>query len=151
MIKTLSKSETKLLHDQLWQLYRIDIITKKDLVQTDSDNKFICVNKDLWFFNVEDRPVPTLRLLLKNNFLKKITVDMGAVKHVASGADVMRPGIVSIDDGINAEDFVAIVDVNNKRPLAIGIALFNSKEIEAYKTGRVVKNIHYVGDKIWNA
>ena len=151
MIKTLAKSEIKILQDQLWKLYKIDIITKKDFVQQNTDNKFIYINKELWFFNVEDRPVPTLKLLIKNNFLRKIVVDMGAVKHVASGADVMRPGIVEIDEGINTEDFIVIVDVNNKKPLAVGIALFNSKEISDYKTGRVIKNIHYVGDEIWKA
>ena len=151
MIKTLGKSELKILQDQLRKAYNVDIMTKKDIVQMNMDNKFVMVNKELWFFNVEDKIVPTLKLLIKNNFLKKITVDMGAVKHVVSGADIMRPGIVSIDEGINAEDFVVIIDVNNKRPLAVGIALFNSREIEAYKTGRVIKNIHYVGDEIWGA
>ena len=149
MMKTLSKTEIKTLQEQLLSQYKIDIIAKKDLVQINQDNKFVYVNKELWFFSVEDRYVPTLKLLLKNNFLKKITVDMGAVKFVVSGADVMRPGIVEIDEGIEAEDFVSIIDQNNKKPLAVGIALFNSKEIEAYKTGRIIKNIHYVGDEIW--
>jgi len=43
-----------------------------------------------------------------------------------------------------------IIDVNNKKPLAVGIALFSSSDMKIQKGGRVIKNIHYVGDEIWN-
>ncbi len=151
MIKTLSKSEAKELQQQIKTAYNIEVIGKKDIVQENPDNKSIYINNELAFFSVEDRIVPTLKLILKNNFLKKITVDMGAVKFIVGGADVMRPGIVEIDDGIAAEDFVVVQDVNNKKPLAVGRALFNAEEMQAMKTGKVLKNIHYVGDEIWKA
>jgi PUA domain protein len=114
------------------------------------DDKVKLVNKEPYFFFHEKELVPTLKLLLKRNILRSITVDMGAVKFVVSGADIMRPGIVEINDGIKAGDAVVIIDVNNKKPLAVGIALFSSGEMKNYKTGRVIKNIHYVGDPIWN-
>jgi len=151
MIKTLSKSEIKELQEEIKTAYDVDILDKKDFVQINPDNKFVYVNKELSFFYVEDRIVPTLKLILKNNFLKEITVDMGAVKFMASGADVMRPGIVEIEDGINAEDFVVIQDVNNKKPLAIGQTLYNSEEMRSLTTGKVIKNIHHVGDEIWKS
>ena len=149
MMKTLSKAEVKKLRDELWAIYKVDLFKKGDIIQLNTDTKSILVNKELYFFSYEDRYVPTLKLLQKINFLKKVTVDMGAVKFVVDGADIMRPGIVDVEE-FNADDFVSVVDVNNKKPLAVGIALFNSKEIEAYKTGRVIKNIHYVGDEIWS-
>ncbi|MEK6887298.1 MAG: DUF1947 domain-containing protein [Nanoarchaeota archaeon] len=149
MIKTLSKSETKIMRDNLFSIYDVDLFKKGDIVQLNTDNKFVFVNKELYFFSYEDRYVPTLKLLQKLNFLKKVVVDMGAVKFVIDGADIMRPGVVDVEE-FNADEFVSVVDVNNKKPLAIGLALFSSKEIEAYKTGRVVKNIHYVGDEIWS-
>ncbi len=149
MIKTLSKSEITELGDTIWSDFKVDLFKKGDIVQLNTDNKFILVNKELYFFNYEDRYVPTLKLLLKTNFLKKVVVDMGAVKFVIDGADIMRPGIVEVEE-FNAGDFVSIVDVNNKKPLVVGLALFSSKEISDYKTGRVVKNIHYVGDEIWS-
>lgn len=74
---------------------------------------------------------------------------MGAVKYVISGADIMRPGVVEIESEIMSGDFVLIIDVNNKKPLAVGVALFGSAEMREMKTGKVVKNIHYVGDDVW--
>ena len=137
------------MRDNLFSIYDVDLFKKGDIVQLNTDNKFVFVNKELYFFSYEDRYVPTLKLLQKLNFLKKVVVDMGAVKFVIDGADIMRPGVVDVEE-FNADEFVSVVDVNNKKPLAIGLALFSSKEIEAYKTGRVVKNIHYVGDEIWS-
>ena len=61
----------------------------------------------------------------------------------------MRPGITEIDEEIEKNDFIVIVDVTNKKPLAVGIALLNSEEMRESKTGKVIKNIHYVGDDIW--
>ncbi len=151
MMKTLSKSEIKTLQESIKAQYGVELFDKKDLIQLDVENKLLYSNKQLYFFTAEDRYVPTLKLLQKSNFLKKITVDMGAVKFVVGGADVMRPGVVEVEDGINAGDFVSIIDVNNKKPLAVGKALFNSKEMRDFKTGRVVKSIHYVGDEIWGA
>ena len=125
-------------------------ISKKDLVELIEDkHKIILINKKPTFFYYKDKAVPALKYLLEHEILKKITVDMGAVKFVANGADVMRPGIVEIEEGIAAGDFVAVIDKNNKKPLAVGIALFNSEEMKAMKSGKVIKNIHHVGDELW--
>jgi PUA-domain protein len=122
--------------------------TKKD--HFDKDENIILINNESMFFYYEDKLVPTLKLLLKNNFLKKITVDMGAVRFVASGADIMRPGIKEVDSGIQKNEFVSIVDINNKRPLAVGFMLYSGDDMMQMTSGKVIKNIHYVGDKIWN-
>lgn len=125
-------------------------ISKKDQVELVEDKyKIILLNKKLAFFYFENKVVPTLKLLQENNILKKITVDMGAVKFVVNGADVMRPGIVDIESGIVKDELVAVIDKNNKKPLAVGIALFDGKEMKAMNSGKVIKNIHYVGDELW--
>lgn len=139
-----SKEISKELED-----YKIEI-NKKDQVELIEDkHKIILIDKKPAFFYYKDKPVPTLRFLQENNVLKKITVDMGAVKFVVNGADIMRPGIVEIESGIAKDDFVSVIDKNNKKSLAVGIALFNSEEMQAMKTGKVIKNIHYVGDELW--
>ncbi|MEK6905530.1 MAG: RNA-binding protein [Nanoarchaeota archaeon] len=125
-------------------------ISKKDQVELIEDKyKIILLNKKPSFFYYNGRLVPTLKFLQENNLLKKITVDMGAVKFVVNGADVMRPGIVDVEEEIAKEDFVTIIDKNNHKPLAVGIALFNSEEIKSMSSGKVIKNIHYVGDELW--
>ena len=126
-------------------------LSKKDnvVLVEDENKKFITVNKEPYFFYYEDKMVPTLKLLQTKDLLKKITVDMGAIKFVVNGADVMRPGITKIQESIEKNDFIVIVDENHQKPLAIGIALLSTEEMEKASSGKVIKNIHYVGDEIW--
>ena len=79
-----------------------------------------------------------------------VVVDMGAVRFVCNGADIMAPGIIEMGE-FREGDLVVIRDVTHGKALAIGIANNSSSDIESTKKGKVVKNIHYVGDKIWDA
>lgn len=82
--------------------------------------------------------------------LRRVVVDMGAVPHVANGADVMGPGVVSADEGIEAGNVVVIVDERHGKPISVGVALVGGSGMKAPK-GKVVKNVHHVGDEIWQA
>ncbi len=125
-------------------------LTKKDSAIKFSDKNItmIMINKEPAFFHYGEEVVPTLKYLLKAMILPTVTVDMGAVKFVVNGADIMRPGIVDIGT-FDSGEFIVIIDVNNKMPLAVGIANMDSSEMESVSSGKVVKNIHYVGDEIW--
>ena len=79
-----------------------------------------------------------------------VVVDMGAVKFVTNGADVMAPGIVDADENIDEDDQVWICDEKHNKPLAIGIALMSGEQMLKEKQGKAIKTIHYVGDQIWN-
>jgi len=79
-----------------------------------------------------------------------VTVDMGAVKFLANGADVMAPGVVDADKDIGIGMAVWVRDQNNLRPLLVGTALMSGAEMTAAKNGKAVKTVHYVGDKLWN-
>ena len=134
--------------EPLLAAYKISV-SKQDHLELRNE-KILYINHQPAFFYYENKLVPTLHHLLKAPaLLKTIVVDMGAVKFVVGGADIMRPGIVSIESEISAGDFVVVVDVNNKKPLAVGIALFDSSAMQEMKTGKVIKNIHYVGDDVW--
>ena len=80
--------------------------------------------------------------------LPKVVVDMGAIRFVCNGADVMAPGIGEMGD-FKEGDLVVIRDVNHGKALAIGVANKSSADIEASKKGKVIRNIHFVGDKLW--
>lgn len=127
------------------------VLNKSDLVELVEDNnhKIIHINKESAFFYYQDKLVPTLKYLQQHALLKKVSVDMGAVKFVVNGADVMRPGILQIDSAIVKDEFIAVVDNVHQKPLAVGIALVSGSEILGLKTGKVVKNVHWVGDEIW--
>ena len=127
-------------------------LSKKDKAElVEGDYKMIAINDLLSFFSYNNHWIPTLQKLQEEpHLLKQITVDMGAVKFVINGADIMRPGITEIEEGIEKEQPIVIIDLNNKRPLAVGIALFATKEMQEMTSGKVIQNIHYVGDELWN-
>ena len=79
----------------------------------------------------------------------KIVVDSGAVRFVCNGADVMRPGIVAFEGAFKKEDIVVVQEEKYRRYIAVGLALRDSIEANNSDKGPVVKNIHYVGDKLW--
>ncbi len=126
-------------------------IPKKDQVELLENDavRVIVINKEPAFFYHGNRLVPTLQYLQNHPLLKKVTIDMGAVKFIVNGADVMRPGIVEIEEGIVKNDVITIIDQKNKKPLAMGIALFNTEEMKSLSKGKVIKTIHYVGDEVW--
>ncbi len=143
---------SKEVQDQVEQ-YNI-IITKKDNVELleDEQLKLILLNKEISFFYHQEKIIPSLQFIVKHpeiSTLKKITVDMGAIKHVVSGADIMRPGITHIEEGIHAQDPVLIIDQTHNKPIAVGLALFDSQTMQNLDKGKVIENIHYIGDKIW--
>jgi len=109
---------------------------------------FLINGKPLLAF-YEDIVLPTLISNDILNRLPKIVVNMGAVPHICNGADVMAPGVVQIEGKFQADEFILIIDERNRKPLVIGKALFNSKDMKKLKKGRIVRNLHYVGDKLW--
>lgn len=99
----------------------------------------------------DDRLFPTVRALLRNPpDSNHVTVDMGAVQFVVNGADIMSPGIVDADARIQPGDIVWIRDEKNCRPIAVGTAIISGEEMRSGERGKAVKNMHYVGDEIWN-
>lgn len=144
----LKQLRSKEINDEL-EIFNISL-SKKDSVQLREDGIILVNNKPQFFYH-EHKIVPTLHLLQEKIVIPTITVDMGAIKFVINGADIMRPGIINISEGIKKDSFIVIVDQNNHKPLAVGIALLGTEEMKLVKSGKVVKNIHYVGDWIWKA
>ncbi len=151
--KQLRKDEIKVLSSKITEFLKIEInLGKKDRVEL-IDDKVISINSCPSFFYDEkgDMPLPLLKFLLSRGYIttKKVIVDMGAVRFVASGADVMRPGITHIDEGIQKEDITVVVDESHKKPIAVGRAIYSSEEMSSMVTGKVIQILHYVGDTIW--
>lgn len=101
-------------------------------------------------FKDGDSVFPTLMASEIISKLPKAVVDMGAVRFVCNGADVMAPGIVRYEGIFKKGDVLVVIDVTHGKPLALGQALYNSEEAKAIKQGPVVKSKHYVSDKIWD-
>lgn len=128
---------------------------KKDAIERidnkENDLVIISINRIPAFFYYENRLLPTIKFLhsQKEKLLKTITVDMGAIKFLVSGADIMRPGIVDIDQDIIQNEIIAIIDQKNKTIISIGISMFDASEMNTQEKGKSVRNIHYIGDNVW--
>ncbi len=157
----LSKSDVKELNQTLSN-YSVSF-SKKDVVEV-VDDSLLFVNNKLAFIKGENGYFPFLKFLRENNLkMPKISVDEGAVRFVVKGADIMRPGIVGIEkygeeqgrecgEGHGKEhgkEYVCIVDDKNRQPLAIGLPFLTYEEMVSAKSGKVIKNVHYVGDRLW--
>jgi PUA-domain protein len=118
-----------------------------ELAELEDGREVILVNGKPFLLKTSDGLFPTLASLDRIP-LKRVTVDMGAVPYVAGGADVMAPGVVAVDEGIMSGDGVVVIDERHGKPLAIGLALVVGTAMKAPR-GRVVKNLHHVGDVVW--
>lgn len=120
-----------------------------DLAEAD-EWRLLIVDNEVRGILVGDRPYLTVRGLLAYPAARRwVTVDMGAVKFVYNGADVMAPGIVDADPAIAVGDLAWVRDEKNLRPLAIGEALMAGPEMVASEKGKAVRSIHHVGDPLW--
>jgi PUA domain protein len=149
--KQLSKSDVEKINQEIAEQFNIsDFFTKKDqLMHAETDRVYILKDNVPFFFYLDGKIIPTLKLLLQRLFLKQVVVDMGAVKFLSSGADTMRPGIVELDKSIKKDEIVVVVDQNHKKPLCVAKALLSGEEIFMLKQGKVLKNLHWVGDEVW--
>ena len=148
MKKTLNNKEIRNINSEI-EKYDYQF-AKKECVERSDD--FIRKDNKTLFFYHDNKILPALKLLLQGiSGIKKVTVDMGAVKFVTNGADIMRPGIVHIEDDIEKAEPIVIIDENNKKPLAICIALLSTEDMRKESKGKVIQNIHFVGDEIWNS
>lgn len=148
---TLSKKEKKSLSAEIQKIWGIANFFDENCFAAAVDDTYLLKDSEpVFFYDKDDRLVPCLKLLLKQNFLKRVVVNMGAVPFMAKGADLMRPGIVGVDAGLKEGEFVAIVDEDNMKPIAVGESLFSKEEMEDMESGKMVLNIHHVGDDIWN-
>jgi PUA domain protein len=141
----LTKSSEK-LKGNLEQILKTKI--KLELVQTEFAEIYIVNNKPL-MVKVQEHIFPTLAFEEYIAISPKVYVDMGAVPHVCNGANIMAPGIRRIDGEFKSGDFVIVLDEKHSKPIAVGEIMYDSETAKKVTSGIVIKNIHYVGDKIW--
>ena len=151
----LSKKEKKILVKEILAKYSFLNISPKKSLEIG-----VCNNYTVYFYEgraflvkINDRLVPLLKYLLRLRIddvdMPKVVVDMGAVKHILNGANIMAPGIVCIEGSFRKDDLVLIIDEKYRKPIAVGLALYSSDEIAHMRKGKVIRSLHYVGDKIW--
>ena len=129
--------------------FRSDMVEVAEL--SGGDVVIYLLDRKPHLMEINGKIFPTLRGAVEKPFDKRrIAIDAGAIPFMVKGADLMRPGVVDISYDVKKDEPVVIVDANHKKPLAIGIALMDADEMQGAQSGKVAKNIHYVGDDIWN-
>lgn len=124
---------------------------KVEVVDTTGDISLYLIEKKPFLMEYNEMVFPTLRGAIAHPFsARNVVVDAGAVRFMAKGADVMRPGIVRVTDDVVADHPVIITEETYGKPLAVGIAALDAVEINAAQTGKMVRTFHYVGDELWN-
>ena len=120
------------------------------VVELSSGELLYYVDSTPMLLRIEGRMLPSLRapeLIFEG--IPQVVVDMGAVPHVVNGADVMAPGVVSYTGSFSEGDLVVVVDERHGKRLSVGVALRDHENFLNPRRGKVVRNLHYVGDRIW--
>ncbi|ANF22041.1 RNA-binding protein [Thermococcus piezophilus] len=159
----LSKKEIKETIREMGEIFGEEVaeklVRKKDrveLAEFDKTTEIILVNGRPTFIRRKGLIFPLVIALYElsneedlRKWRRRVVVDAGAVPFILKGADVMAPGITDADEGIKEGDFVFVVEEDYGRPLAIGIALMDGKNMKEKPKGKAVKVIHHAKDKIW--
>ena len=111
-----------------------------------SDEAQIITGSGMKILKIDDEYVPFLSETQMLEKFPHVTVDMGAVKFMCKGANVMRPGIKSHSE-FEKERIVCIVEESQHKFLAVGKSLISSSELDSIEKGEVIKNMHYISDK----
>jgi len=150
--KRMRGKEIKVLSSQLEEILGVPVFSEDDTVDIAESTEFdvLFVGSDILGMIINGKPFLTIRGAIKYKPIKRfVTVDMGAVPFITNGADCMGPGIVEADKNIAVGDLVWIRDEKNKVPIAIGISERSGEELSKKGSGKAIKNIHNVGDKLW--
>ena len=115
-----------------------------------NDRGVIITGKGITAIKIDEQIIPFLD---EEDILKKfpyVMVDMGAIKFVCKGANIMRPGITKFSE-FQKEQIICIIEESQKKFLGVGKAVISSEEMKTIDKGEVVKNLHYISDEFWEA
>ncbi|MFX1250600.1 MAG: PUA domain-containing protein [Promethearchaeota archaeon] len=117
-----------------------------------SEQYYLGKEGKILFFRLQEKLFPSLWFLravgIVDLVIPTISVDKGATPHLLNGADLFVGGITKFDPF--EPDNVIIALNPSDFPICVGITLVSSDEIETIKKGKILKNYHWIGDKIWN-
>jgi len=145
----ISKSDTDSLLEKISKQWKLEIPKIKNFrVYYVTDDAEIITGDKLKILKLGDDFIP---FLSETQLLEKFPnamVDMGAVKFVCNGANIMRPGITKFTE-FEKDQIICVIEESQNKFLAVGKALVSSSEMDSMSKGEVVKNLHYISDKYW--
>ena len=147
----ISKSETSTLLKTVSEKWGIEFPKMKNVkVHQILDDAQIITGDGLKILKVDEDYLPFLSETKMLEKFPAVTVDMGAVKFMCKGANLMRPGIKKFTE-FEKDQIVCIVEESQHKFLAVGKSLVSSSELETMEKGEIINNLHYISDKIGRA
>ncbi len=149
----MKERDSKPLIEELKKIPGLQQLSHKSRVELENvkDADIIIVDGQPVAFKRDGQIVPVLVNTSVLDNMPRIIVDMGAVPHVVGGADIMAPGIRRVQGEFGENQLVVIADEKHGKFLAVGSSILASGTLAATKKGKVVVNLHYVGDPVWEA
>ncbi len=145
----ISKSETSTLLKTVSEKWGVEFPKMKNVkVHQILDDAQIITGSGIKILKVDDDYLPFLSETETLEKFPTVTVDMGAVKFMCKGANLMRPGIKEFSE-FEKDKLVCIVEESQHKFLAVGKSMVASSELESMEKGEVIKNIHYISDRFW--
>ena len=145
----ISKSETNQILKLVSAEWRQELPKIKNLkVYFIDEHTQLMTGNEITVLKIKDSYLPFLDQTEVLEKFPYVMVDMGAVKFMCKGANVMRPGIKKYTE-FSKGDVVCIVEESQHKFLAVGKAVTDSSELDDMKKGEVIKNLHYISDKCW--
>lgn len=143
----LSKRDIKGLREDLSDVpVNFDELESLEIEEGGSYTLYYYKRKPFFFRN--RRVVPTLILI---NTIKptqnRVTVDSGAVPHVAKGAGIFIRGIIEADAGIVDGSLVFVRNADGIY-ISVGISNTDTEGLLSKSDGEGIHNIHYLEDEI---
>ena len=145
----ISKSETSALLKTVSEKWGIEFPKMKNVkVHQILDDAQIITGDGLKILKVNEDYLPFLSEIKMLERFPTVTVDMGAVKFMCKGANLMRPGIKKFTE-FEKDQIVCIVEESQHKFLAVGKSLVSSSELETMEKGEIINNMHYISDRFW--
>ena len=147
----ISKSETAEVLNEIEAQWKVELPKIKNLkFHYIKDDVVIVTAKGFAALKIDDSYLPFLSETEILDKFPNVMVDMGAVKFMCNGANVMRPGITKYTE-FEKDQIVCVIEESQHKFLAVGKSCVSSKDMESLTKGEVVKNMHYISDKYWEA
>ena len=147
----ISKSETAKILEQINTQWKIELPKQKNVRTHEVDEKGVIITGNgITAVKIGDDILPFLDDITILEKFPYVTVDMGAIKFVCKGANVMRPGITKFSDFENGQ-IVCVIEESQNKFLAVGKAKMSSMQLDEIDKGEVIKNMHYISDIFWES
>jgi PUA domain protein len=147
----LSKSKTTETLEEIHSQWNIEMPKTKTLMIHEIDDEISLITGDgFTAIKFGEIYLPFLSETVLLEKFPNVVVDSGAIKFVCNGANVMRPGIKSFTK-FDKDQIICVIEETHNKFLSVGRSIVSSDELPTITKGEVVKNLHYISDRFWEA